>query len=134
MDDALVELVWERARGRCEYCCLAQVLSEFGFEIDHIIARKHGGRTVGSNLALTCFFCNSYKGPNIAGLDPRSKRLVGLFHPRRNKWPRHFRWDGPVLVGRTAKGRATVAVLRINHPEFIEARQSLIAENLFPPE
>ena len=134
MKEALVEHVWERARGRCEYCCLSQVLSNFSFEIDHIIARKHGGKTVASNLALTCFFCNSYKGPNLAGIDPRSKRVVPLFNPRRNKWSRHFRWKGPVLVGRTARGRATIDVLQINHPESIEVRQSLIAEDLFPPE
>ena len=134
MDETLVELVWERARGRCEYCCLSQVLCDFSLEIDHIIAKKHGGKAVASNLALTCFYCNSYKGPNIAGIDPQSKRLVGLFNPRRHKWSRHFRWEGAVLAGRTARGRATIAVLQINHPDFVEEREWLIAEGLFPPD
>ena len=32
----------------------------------HIIAKKHGGAIESSNLALSCFYCNSAKGPNIA--------------------------------------------------------------------
>jgi hypothetical protein len=103
------------------------------FEVDHVIARKHGGPTVAGNLALTCFFCNSYKGPNIAGIDPRSRKIVRLFHPRRHKWNRHFRWDGPTLVGRTPEGRATIAVLNINDPESVAIRMALIDAGLFPP-
>jgi hypothetical protein len=49
------------------------------------------------------------------------------------KWTRHFRWDGPFLVGRTRVGRATIAVLQMNHEERIEVRQTLIDEGLFPP-
>ena len=96
------------------------------FEIEHIIARKHGGRTALPNLALACFYDNSYKGPNIAGLDPVTAALVGLFHPRRHKWSRHFRWDGPFLRGRTAIGRATVAVLEMNHPKRVALRAALM--------
>ena len=43
MDAALVRLVWQRAGHRCEYCRMAQEYDEATFEIDHIIARKHGG-------------------------------------------------------------------------------------------
>jgi HNH endonuclease len=133
MDDALIQLVWDRARQRCEYCQLSQAHSTLPFEIDHVIARKHGGRTIPSNLALSCFYCNSYKGPNIAGLDPNTRALARLFHPRRHKWTRHFRWDGPVLVGRTAIGRTTIVVLDINDAEAVAARSSLIEAGLFPP-
>jgi hypothetical protein len=49
------------------------------------------------------------------------------------KWFRHFRWDGPRLVGRTAVGRATVAVLDMNDEDRVELRQSLIDEGVFPP-
>jgi hypothetical protein len=79
------------------------------------------------------FLCNSYKGPNIAGIDPVSRSIVPLFHPRRHKWARHFRWDGPILVGRTPIGRATVAVLEINEPYRVAARRLLIDEGVFPP-
>jgi hypothetical protein len=103
------------------------------FEIDHVIAVKHGGPTVVGNLALSCFHDNSHKGSNIAGLDPRTRKLVPLFNPRRHKWDRHFRWRGTYLVGRTPIGRATVAVLNINDPLRIELREELIAEGLFLP-
>src|ERR1700679_4131056 len=102
MERALVTLVWERARSACEYCQLDQRFSSMTFEIDHVIAEKHGGPTDEANLALTCFCCNRYKGPNIAGIDPGSGRVTRLYHPRKDGWARHFRWDGPRLVGRTA--------------------------------
>src|SRR5262245_51543155 len=114
MERALETLVWDRARGCCEYCRMPQQLDRLPFEIDHIIARVHGGPTRASNLALSCFLDNSYKGTNLSGIDPHTGRIVRLFHPRRHSWDRHFQWEGPVLVGRTAIGRATIVVLRIN--------------------
>ncbi len=83
MDEDLLNLVWQRAHHCCEYCQLPVAFSTLTFEVDHIIARKHGSRTVPANLALTCFYCNSYKGPNIAGIDPRTGKITRLFHPRR---------------------------------------------------
>jgi hypothetical protein len=133
MDSALEHLVWQRANGACEYCQLPEVLSAIAFEIDHIISRKHGGRTVRDNLALSCFYCNSYKGPNISGIDPLTNRIVPLFHPRRQKWARHFRWQRARLLGETAVGRATIAVLAINGRRALRTRRSLIEEGLFPP-
>jgi hypothetical protein len=133
MDEALTRLVWGRAGDCCEYCQLPQAYSVLQFEVDHVIAREHGGRTALGNLALSCFYCNSAKGPNIAGLDPRTGRLTRLFHPRRHQWAYHFRWDGPVLVGRTPVGRTTVVVLNMNEPEAVAMRQALIQAGLFPP-
>jgi hypothetical protein len=133
MERALVELVWRRARGRCEYCQLSQENLELSFEIDHIIAKKHGGPTRASNLCLACIADNHHKGPNIAGLDPRTGKLTPLFNPRRHKWSRHFAWDGPWLRGRTAIGRVTVAVLRINDPFRVAHRQDFMDEGVFPP-
>src|SRR5262245_16046048 len=114
MDAALENLVWQRAGSCCEYCQLAQECSSIPFEIDHIIARQHGGKTVASNLALACFADNHHKGPNLGGIDPKTGKKVWLFNPRRHKWQRHFRWDGPILLGRTAIGRTTIAVLAVN--------------------
>jgi len=133
MERALEELVWRRARGRCEYCQLSQENHELSFEIDHIIAKKHGGPTRASNLCLACFADNNHKGTNIAGLDPRTGKLTPLFNPRRHKWHRHFRWDGPVLIGLTPIGRTTIAVLEINLDYRVDLRQGLIAEGVFPP-
>lgn len=133
MERELVELVWLRAHSCREYCRLPQAYAVFTFEIDHIIAKKHGGETAPENLCLTCFYCNSFKGPNIAGLDPQTGKLVRLFNPRRHHWKRCFRWVGPQLVGRTPTGRATVEVLCINNPQALTLRQSLIDEGVFPP-
>jgi hypothetical protein len=134
MERALERLVWQRAGGRCEYCHLPQENHDLPFEIDHIIALKHHGPTRAGNLCLACFACNNHKGTNISGIDPKTKRIVPLFHPRRHKWARHFRWDGPVLIGLTPQGRATVAVLEINLDYRIDLRRSLIEDGVcFPP-
>jgi hypothetical protein len=133
MDESLAEAVRLRANHSCEYCHMPKALyPTIPFPIDHVIARQHGGSTVLSNLALSCLHCNSHKGPNIAGIDPKSKKLTKLFNPRRHKWRRHFRWDGPYLVGRTAVGRVTIAVLAMNAPEFVEVRAALREEGIFP--
>ncbi|MGC8642292.1 MAG: hypothetical protein ACP5XB_20715 [Isosphaeraceae bacterium] len=61
-----------------------------------------------------------------------TRRLMPLFNPRRHKWSRHFRWEGPYLVGRTAIGRVTVEMLKINDPFRVGFRDELMAEGLFP--
>ena len=134
MDESLAEEVRQRARYACEYCRMPQLYyPTVTFPIDHIISCQHGGPTVLSNLALSCLHCNSHKGPNIAGLDPRTRKLTPLFHPRRHKWSRHFRWVGPEMVGRTSIGRVTIVVLALNAPEYVEVRAALIEEGRFPP-
>ncbi len=134
MEAALVRQVWQRAGHRCEYCQLSQNDDDRTFEIDHIISEKHHGATVDGNLALSCFRCNSFKGSDISGRDPRTRKLTPLFNPRRHKWVRHFRWDGPYLIGRTPVGRTTIVVLRINDPFRVKVREALIEEGVFPPQ
>jgi hypothetical protein len=133
MDAQDAELVRERAEFCCEYCRLPQAFSSIPFEIDHVIARKHGGATSLENLALSCFYCNSFKGPNIAGLDPDTGELSRLFHPRQDRWEHHFQWEGPRLSGLSLIGRATIEVLGINSPDCVLLRASLIREGQFPP-
>ena len=99
-----------------------------------LIAQKHGGASEADNLALSCFcYYNSFKGPTIAGFHPASGRVFRLYHPRKDRWERHFRWNGPVLEGRTAIGDVTVAVLSINHPDAVAVREALLEEGVFPP-
>lgn len=133
MDPELVRLVWQRAQHRCEYCQMPQDFDDAPFEIDHIIARKHRGPTMARNLCLSCFFCNSHKGSDIAGIDDITKKLTPLYNPRKHKWSRHFRWEGPTLKGLTPVGRTTIAILNINHPFRVALRETLIAEDFFPP-
>src|SRR5439155_23026889 len=112
MEGLLAARVRVRAGHVCEYCRMPQAYyPTVVFPIDHVIARQHRGPTTWGNLALSCLHCNSHKGPNLTGIDPRTKRLTRLFNPRRQKWERHFRWDGPFVRGRTAVGRTTVVVL-----------------------
>jgi HNH endonuclease len=111
---------------------MPEIYDRPGFEIEHIIARQHRGPTASGNLAWACFTCNKRKGPNLSGIDSVTNRLVPLFHPRRHKWSRYFRWQGAVLIGRTPTGRATIAVLGINLPLRVRLRQELIDEGVFP--
>ena len=133
MDANLADLVRARAAFCCEYCQLPQLYSSIPFEIDHVIARKHGGATTRENLALSCFYCNSFKGPNVAGFDPQTRVLSRLYHPRQDKWVEHFRWEGPQLFGLSPIGRTTIEVLGINSQDCILLRASLIREGRFPP-
>jgi hypothetical protein len=133
MEQALVNQVWQRADSLCEYCRMPQHCDLLTFQIDRIIARKHHGTDDLSNLALACFACNNHKGPNIAGVDPDTKEVVRLFHPRQDHWKDHFEWHGAILVGRTSVGRVTIDVLAVNLPHRVRLRQMLIVEGVFPP-
>jgi hypothetical protein len=132
MDKVLEEQVRTRAGDACEYCRLPQAASRIRFPVDHVTARQHGGATEPGNLALCCGRCNRYKGPNVAGIDPLTGRLTRLFNPRRDRWNRHFEWRDALLVGRTAVGRTTIAVLNVNHPLNVAVREQLLREGTFP--
>lgn len=128
MNEVTEKFVWDRADGRCEYCRIPADVSLLPFQVDHIIADKHGGTSDPTNLALCCERCNSFKGPNIAGwLDGKH---VPLFNPRSDRWQDHFEWQGPVLVGRSPVGRVTIHVLRINLPYRVAMRAALLGEGL----
>lgn len=127
-------LVWLRAKGRCEYCQLSQVHSILPHEIDHVRAKKHRGLHTMENTCIACAHCNGSKGANAAGYDPETDELVALFNPRIDDWSEHFFWDGALLVGKTAVARATVEVLRINDPTSVDQRVFLIKAGLFPPD
>jgi HNH endonuclease len=126
MDQALRSLVHRRAAGICEYCRLPQAASPYArFHVEHVIARQHGSPTEMSNLALACGACNFQKGPNIASLDPKTGKLVPLFHPRRDQWSEHFAWYGTTVVGLTPIGRATVQLLAMNDRTRLDIREDL---------
>lgn len=133
VDVALEQEVITRARRLCEYCQLPAIFASLGFELDHIVPRKHGGKTTPENLAYACFRCNSHKGPNLTGIDPTSGHIVRLFDPRKDRWSEHFLWLGSTLAGLTPIGRTTIRVLCINATESVLVREALIAEGVFPP-
>jgi hypothetical protein len=123
-----VRRVNHRAKGRCEYCQLTSELHPAPFQIDHIIAKQHGGADNLDNLALACIHCNRYKGPNVAGIDSDTGTLSRLYNPRTDEWNSHFQWDGMEIIPLTAIGRATVRVLFMNDPEVVWLRSTLAAE------
>lgn len=114
MEAALRQFVRERAGNRCEYCGLRQEAEPLRFHIEHIQPRQHDGPDAALNLALACQHCNLHKGTNLAGVDPQTRALARLFHPRLDDWDEHFSEDEGVVAGQTAVGRATVRVLRMN--------------------
>jgi hypothetical protein len=115
--------VRKRAGNCCEYCRL----SEFGrlvrFQVDHIVALKHGGADSDDNLCLSCYECNSYKGSNVAALDPFTSQATKLYNPRQQKWDDYFKINpDATLSGLTPEGRATIHVLRMNDDERVKQR------------
>lgn len=81
MNDAVRDLVRERAGDACEYCRLAQTDQPWArFHIEHIRPRQHQGTDDLVNLCLACGHCNRFKGPNVASIDPVTGELTPLFH------------------------------------------------------
>lgn len=123
MDASTREFVRQRAGDCCEYCGVREGLrARLRFHVEHIVARQHGGGDDAENLALACHLCNAHKGPNLTGIDPNSGEITPLFNPRKNRWAEHFSNISGEILGQTAIGRATVAVLAMNHPARIDAR------------
>jgi hypothetical protein len=103
------------------------------FHIDHIVPEVAGGETVAENLALACVSCSLRKSARQTAIDPQTGEEVALYHPRRDNWHEHFRWEGVHLVGLTATGRATVEALKMNRLLILAIREEEIAFGRHPP-
>jgi hypothetical protein len=95
------------------------------FHIEHTIPRQHGGKDSVENLALACHHCNLHKGTNLSGLDPKSKKLTRLFHPRLDDWGEHFANRDGEIIGLSAVGRTTVNLLRMNEDGRLQLRENV---------
>ena len=124
--------VERRAHGRCEYCQLSQAGQEARFHIDHVVPLAAGGPTASDNLALACVSCSLRKGARREGVDPQNGATVSLFNPRMHTWSQHFLWEGFMLTGRTATGRATVYTLAMNRPLILAIRAEEQLRGRFP--
>jgi hypothetical protein len=60
---------------------LRQEHSPAPHQIEHIVARQHGGSDDIENLALACHRCNLHKGPNLGGIDPMTGEVRFCFTP-----------------------------------------------------
>jgi hypothetical protein len=132
VSERLRRQVQGRAQGRCEYCLVHERDMYYPHEPDHVIAEKHGGPTTLDNLAWSCFYCNRFKGSDLASIDPNSQKVVVLFHPREQRWNRHFRLNGALIEGITASGRATATLLHMNDSERVAYRLGLIEIGHYP--
>lgn len=84
---------------------------------------------------MACFGCNSAKGTHTTAIDPLTYEAVPLYHPRHDRWEAHFQWDVTYtrLVGISAVGRATIALLNLNRNGLVNLRRILHAANAHPP-
>ena len=103
------------------------------FHIEHVIPQSKGGESTLENLVLACPGCNLRKADKTTAVDSLNGEQVPLFHPLRQQWSEHFRWKGYEMEGRTAVGRATVAILDLNHFRRQRIRQVEETFGLYPP-
>ena len=117
--------VAKRASYQCEYCKLYESDSFLSFEVEHIIARKHGGGDEILNLAYACPQCNQYKGTDLTTFIGNYQNIVPLFNPRLQVWSENFEVRGGVIFAKSEVGEATIKLLKLNTPERIELRKLL---------
>ncbi|MEO6860785.1 MAG: HNH endonuclease signature motif containing protein [Microcoleus sp.] len=124
---SLRRMVCDRAKGCCEYCLIPETLALSSHQVDHIIAEKHRGETVESNLALSCSLCNKNKGSDIASIDPETGEVVRLYNPRKDRWEDNFQLqtESGAIEPLTAIGRVTVRLLQVNGAECLTQRKLL---------
>jgi len=132
MDSATRRQVRKRAHDRCEYCRLPQAAAPFlTFHVEHIQASQHVHDDSLDNLCLACPHCNLNKGPNLTALDPETRDIIPLFHPREHAWEEHFHFEDARIEGRTATGRATARLLRMNAEDQVRIRAALMLRGEF---
>jgi hypothetical protein len=123
-----------RAGHRCEYCRAPVAIFNFPFEVEHIIPTGRAGSDDDSDLALACRACNRFKSNLLEGLDGVTGEVIELFHPRRDRWDEHFRFEpeSGAVLGLTPTGRATAVTLKMNRSVQLAARRQWIELGLFP--
>ena len=131
--EELLRAVRARAGGRCQYCLMHESLQGATFHLEHVIPLCRGGGSDLENLVLACPGCNLHKAGRITATDPATGEEMRLFHPLRQPWPEHFRFEGYQIEGLTAVGRATVEVLNLNHFRRQRIREVEEAFGLYPP-
>lgn len=130
--DTLRREVAKRAQYRCEYCRRPEIDSFIRYQSDHIVSRKHGGKTILENLAHTCPICNNAKGTDLSTILNDENSLIRLFHPRKDNWFDHFKVEDGLILPKTEIGEGTIKLLKLNDVNRILERLDLIEAGLFP--
>lgn len=130
--NATKRLVYQRAKGCCEYCQACEDNTGQPMHIEHI---DPNGGDEPENLCLSCSSCNLSKSIATSARDPQTNTIVALFSPRQQTWSEHFNWldEGLRLHGKTTTGRATIERLKLNRERLIRARGNWIAAGNHPP-
>ncbi|MDQ2746196.1 MAG: HNH endonuclease [Acidobacteriota bacterium] len=129
------EEVFKRAQGVCEYCRSQENYSISMFEVEHILPISKKGETILENLAFACSGCNKYKSDRISSFDAPSQAEIEFYNPRKDDWHEHFIWNtgSTEIIGKTAKGRVTIKLLKLNRKNLINLRSVLVIVSDHPP-
>jgi HNH endonuclease len=124
--------VAKRAEFRCEYCRVHEDDRLYRFQIEHIVAIKHGGGSEIDNLAYACPHCNQYKGTDLVTFLLDYDDLVPIYNPRKMLWIEHFKVDNGSIIAKTRTGEATIKLLNLNIPDAVILRQLLMDIERYP--
>jgi hypothetical protein len=80
-----------------------------------------------SRFGLVCDLLCCRGNSDLTSIDEQTGAIEPLFHPRRDRWVDHFQLVGGRIEPRTAKGRTTTRLLRLNDSDRVEERELLIA-------
>ncbi len=127
--------VRKRANFCCEYCKALRAFSPTTFHVEHIIPIVSGGDNSLENLAHACGGCNFNKNTKTFARNPETGETVPLFHPRKDKWSDHFKWNDEALkiIGITLTGQLTIRVLDMNREGLVNLRKATKAIGAHPP-
>jgi HNH endonuclease len=124
--------VAERANFRCEYCKIHQDDMFISFEIDHIVAQKHGGGNEIENLAYACPHCNQHKGTDMVTFVDDYDDVIRIYNPRIDDWKKHFESTMGEIYSETKMGKATIKLLKMNDVDLIILRGLLSELDRYP--
>jgi HNH endonuclease len=112
-------------RFRCVYCLFRERWYPDGhmsFSVEHVIPRSadRGGSSERdyNNLLYACNRCNSFRG------------VAGVLNPTRSSLGQHLevREEDGSIRGRTAEGRKSIRILRLDDPDVRHQRRRFLVE------
>jgi hypothetical protein len=124
--------VAQRAGFRCEYCKIHSDDLFLGFEIDHVIALKHGGNNALENLAYACPHCNQHKGTDFATFLDDFERIIPIYNPRLQSWLDHFETINGEIIPKTQIGQASIKIFKFNQVDLLILRSLLSKIGRYP--
>lgn len=89
---------------RCTYC--GRSAKETNLEIDHVVPRSGGGKTIMQNLRTACQDCNVGKGKTLMALEQMAAGPLSGPNPLKGRSESHHS-QGPSALGTDAESGAT---------------------------